>query len=133
MKELTKAEEQIMQVVWAHDQLFIKDIVDQMPSPKPAYNTVGTFLKILEAKGFVSRVKIGNTFAYSASVKKKDYTQSFLNGFLSNYFEGSFLNGFLSNYFEGSAEKLLSFMVEEKKLNIKQVEDLIKNSWTMIN
>ncbi len=120
MKELTKAEEQIMQVVWAHDQLFIKDIVDQMPSPKPAYNTVGTFLKILEAKGFVSRVKIGNTFAYSASVKKKDYTQSFLNGFLSNYFEGS-------------AEKLLSFMVEEKKLNIKQVEDLIKNSWTMIN
>jgi len=120
MKELTKAEEQIMQVVWAHDQLFIKDIVDQMPSPKPAYNTVGTFLKILEAKGFVSRVKIGNTFAYSASVKKKDYTQSFLNGFLRNYFEGS-------------AEKLLSFMVEEKKLNIKQVEDLIKNSWTMIN
>ncbi len=113
MKELTKAEEQIMQVVWAHDQLFIKDIVDQMPSPKPAYNTVGTFLKILEAKGFLTRVKIGNTFAYSASVKKKAYTQSLMNGFLSNYFEGS-------------SEKLFSFMVEEKKLNIKQVEDLMK-------
>ncbi|MBO3700044.1 BlaI/MecI/CopY family transcriptional regulator [Roseivirga sp. E12] len=113
MKELTKAEEQIMQVVWEHDQLFIKDIVDHMPDPKPAYNTVGTFLKILEAKGFVTRVKIGNTYAYSASVKKKAYTQSFMNGFLSNYFEGS-------------AEKLFSFMVEEKKLNLKQVEDLMK-------
>ena len=113
MKELTKAEEQIMQVVWAHKKMFIKDIVDLMPNPKPAYNTVGTFLKILESKGFVSREKVGNTFAYSASVKKKAYTQNFMNGFLSNYFEGS-------------AEKLFSFMVQEKKLNIQQVEDLMK-------
>lgn len=113
MKELTKAEEQIMQVVWAHRKMFIKDIVDLMPNPKPAYNTVGTFLKILETKGFVTREKVGNTFTYSAAVKKKAYTQSFMNGFLSNYFEGS-------------AEKLFSFMVQEKKLNIQQVEDLMK-------
>lgn len=113
MKELTKAEEQIMQVVWANDKMFIKDIVDLMPNPKPAYNTVGTFLKILESKGFVSREKVGNTFAYSAAVQKKAYTQNFMNGFLSNYFEGS-------------AEKLFSFMVQEKKLNIQQVEDLMK-------
>ncbi|OEJ99620.1 BlaI/MecI/CopY family transcriptional regulator [Roseivirga misakiensis] len=113
MKELTKAEEQIMQVVWSQPKLFIKDIVDLLPDPKPAYNTVGTFLKILENKGFVTREKVGNTFAYTASVKKKAYTQNFMNGFLSNYFEGS-------------AEKLFSFMVEEKKLNIKQVEDLMK-------
>ena len=103
MKELTKAEEQIMQVVWSHKKMFIKDIVDLMPAPKPAYNTVGTFLKILESKGFVSREKVGNTFAYTAAVKKKTYTQNFMNGFLSNYFEGS-------------AEKLFSFMVQEKKL-----------------
>lgn len=113
MKELTKAEEQIMQIVWKEDGLFIKDVVDRMPDPKPAYNTVGTFLKILEGKGFVNRTKIANTYTYSATVKKKDYTQKFMNGFLQNYFEGS-------------AEKLFSFMVEEKKLDIKQVEDLMK-------
>ena len=48
MKELTKAEEQIMQIVWANEKMFIKDIVEQMPDPKPAYNTVGTFIKLLE-------------------------------------------------------------------------------------
>ena len=113
MKELTKAEEQIMQVIWRSEKVFIKDIVDQMPDPKPAYNTVGTFLKILENKGFVTREKIGNTFSYAAAVKKKAYTKNFMNGFLSNYFEGS-------------AEKLFSFMVQEKKLDIKQVEELMK-------
>lgn len=113
MKELTKAEEQIMQVIWKSEKVFIKDIVDQMPDPKPAYNTVGTFLKILENKGFVTREKIGNTFVYSATVKKKAYTKNFMNGFLSNYFEGS-------------AEKLFSFMVQENKLDIKQVEELMK-------
>ncbi|MFT6055422.1 MAG: putative transcriptional regulator [Roseivirga sp.] len=113
MKDLTKAEEQIMQIVWEQDKMLIKDIVDQMPDPKPAYNTVGTFIKILETKGFVTREKIGNTFIYSASVKKKAYTKNFMNGFLSNYFEGS-------------AEKLFSFMVQEKKLSVDQVEDLMK-------
>jgi BlaI family transcriptional regulator, penicillinase repressor len=113
MKELTKAEEQIMQIVWANEKMFIKDIVEQMPDPKPAYNTVGTFIKLLEGKGFVTREKVGNTFMYSATVKKKAYTKNFINGFLSNHFEGS-------------AEKLFSFMVQEKKLSVDQVEDLMK-------
>ncbi len=113
MKDLTKAEEQIMQIVWEHDNMFIKDIVDQMPEPKPAYNTVGTFLKILETKGFVNREKVGNTFSYSATVKKKAYTKKSMNGLLSNYFEGS-------------AEKLFSFMMQEKKLSPEQVEDLMQ-------
>lgn len=102
-----------MQIVWENDKMFIKDIVEAIPDPKPAYNTVGTFLKILESKGFVSRTKVGNTFAYSALVPKKAYTRKFINGFLSSYFEGS-------------AEKLFSFMVQEKKLDIDQVEDLMK-------
>jgi len=113
MKDLTKAEEQIMQIVWERDKMFIKDIVDKMPDPKPAYNTVGTFLKILETKSFVSREKVANTFTYSAAVKKKTYTKNFMNGFLSNYFEGS-------------AENLFSFMMQEKKLTKDQVEDLMQ-------
>lgn len=112
MKDLTKAEEQVMQIVWEHDELFIKDIVDEMPDPKPAYNTVGTFLKILESKGFVKRTKVGNTFSYSAAIAKKAYTRKSMNGLLSNYFEGS-------------AEKLFSFMIDEKEMSLNQVQRLL--------
>ncbi len=112
MKELTKAEEQVMQVVWTLKQAFIKDIIDQMPEPKPAYNTVGTFLKILESKEFVSRKKLGNTFVYSPLVERKAYTKNSIKGLLGKYFEGS-------------AENLFSFMVQEKDLNMEQVEDLM--------
>ena len=113
MKDLTKAEEQIMQIVWSLKKAFIKDIVDEMPEPKPAYNTIGTFLKILETKGFVSRKKLGNTFIYKSAISQKAYTRTSMNGFLSKYFEGS-------------PEKLFSFMVREKDLNIEQIEDLMK-------
>ncbi len=113
MKELTKAEEQIMQVIWEEDEMLIKDIVDRLPDPKPAYNTVGTFLKILETKGFVSRRKVANTFVYSATIAKKSYANKYMSGFIGRYFEGS-------------AEKLLSFMVDEKKLDLHQIEELMK-------
>jgi len=113
MKELTKAEEQIMQVIWDNKEILIKDVIDQLPKPKPAYNTVGTFLKILEAKAFVTRRKIANTFIYSPAIEKRVYTKKFMNGILGRYFEGS-------------VEKLFSFMVDEKNLDLKQVEELIK-------
>lgn len=113
MKDLTKAEEQIMQVIWSLKKAFIREIVDEMPEPKPAYNTIGTFLKILETKGFLSRKKLGNTYVYKPIISQKAYTRASMNGFLGKYFEGS-------------AEKLFSFMVREKDLNIEQVEDLMK-------
>jgi predicted transcriptional regulator len=113
MKELTKAEEQIMQVIWDNEEILIKDVIDHLPEPRPAYNTVGTFMKILESKGFVSRRKIANTFIYSQVIEKKVYTKKFMNGILGRYFDDS-------------VENLLSFMVDEKKLDLKQVEALIK-------
>jgi BlaI family transcriptional regulator, penicillinase repressor len=113
MKELTKAEEQIMQVIWDNEEILIKDVIDRLPEPKPAYNTVGTFLKILETKGFVKRRKIANTFMYSSGVEKSAYTNKFMSSVIGRYFEGS-------------VEKLFSFMVDEKKLDLKQVEELMK-------
>ena len=113
MKELTKAEEQIMQVIWQLETCYIKEIVVALPEPKPAYNTVGTFLKILENKGFVTREKTGNVYAYSPAVEKRDYSQRNIRSLVSKYFEGS-------------TENLLSFMVEEKELSIDQVERLLK-------
>ena len=113
MKELTKAEEQIMQVLWQLRQAFIKDIVAALPDPKPAYNTVGTFLKILEDKGFVTRTKLGNVYSYMPAVAKRDYGHKNIRSLVSKYFNGS-------------SEKLLSFMVEEQELTVDQVERLLK-------
>ena len=113
MKELTKAEEQIMRVIWELESCYIKEIVAALPDPKPAYNTVGTFLKILENKGFVSREKTGNVYMYKPSVDRKEYSHKNIKSLVSKYFNGS-------------AENLLSFMVEEKELSVDQVERLLK-------
>ncbi|ELR70289.1 Transcriptional regulator, MecI family [Fulvivirga imtechensis AK7] len=113
MKELTKAEEQIMRVIWKEGPVFIKDIIDQLPEPKPAYNTVGTFLKILEDKGFVARKKYGGAFQYHPLVAKSKYT-SFL------------MKGFVSKYFEGSVENMFSHFIKNKELDLKTFEELSK-------
>ena len=111
--ELTKAEEQIMRVIWKQEKLFIRDIVEALPEPKPAYNTVGTFLKILENKGFVERTKLGNTYSYSAKIPKSQYT-------------GFVFKDFVSKHFEGSVEHMLSYFVKNKDLDLKTFEEFTK-------
>ena len=88
MKELTKAEEQIMQLLWEQEKAFVKDIVDQMPDPKPAYNTVSTIIRILEKKGFVGHNAYGKTHEYFPLIARKDYTRNYMKSFISNYFSG---------------------------------------------
>ena len=78
MKELTKAEEQIMQILWDLEKGFVKDIVERFPEPKPAYNTVSTIVRILEQKGFVDHTAYGKTHEYFPLVGKSDYTRTFL-------------------------------------------------------
>lgn len=111
MTELTKAEEQIMRVIWRHEPLFIKDIIDKLPAPQPAYNTVGTFLKILENKGFVVRKKYGNSFEYQSLIKKGPYTNFIIKGFMAKYFEGS-------------AEKMFSHFMKNNDLDLDTIESL---------
>ena len=73
MKELTKAEDQIMQLLWKLEKAFVKDIIEQMPIPKPAYNTVSTIIRILEKKGFVGHKAVGTTYLYFPLIKKEEY------------------------------------------------------------
>ncbi|MGB3469049.1 MAG: BlaI/MecI/CopY family transcriptional regulator [Cyclobacteriaceae bacterium] len=113
MNELTKAEEQIMRVIWKREKAFIKDIIDSLPDPKPAYNTVGTFLKILEKKGFVSRKKYGNTYEYMAVVPKSKYT-------------GFMMKGFVARYFEGSVSQMLSYFVKNNELDLETFEEFTR-------
>ena len=113
MKELTKAEDQIMQILWKLEKGFVKDIIDKMPSPKPAYNTVSTIIRILEKKGFVGYKAYGKTHEYYPLVAKEKYTKFYLNNMISGYFNGSFQN-------------LVSFFAKEEKLNLQDIETLVK-------
>jgi len=90
MKELTKAEEQVMQLLWKLEKAFVKDVIEEMPVPKPAYNTVSTIIRILEKKGFVGHNAYGKTHEYYPLISRKEYTRSFMKNFMRNYFSGSF-------------------------------------------
>ena len=112
IKELTKAEDQIMQILWTLQKAFIKDIVESMPNPKPAYNTVSTIVRILETKGFVDHTAYGKTHEYYPLITKEKYTKFYLNNLLKGYFDGSFQN-------------LVSFFARENKLSTTDVQKLL--------
>lgn len=113
IKELTKAEEEIMQKLWLLERAFIKDILEQLPTPKPAYNTVSTIVRILETKGFVGHETFGNSHRYYPLVSKDRY-KSFATKKL------------VSSYFDDSAQKMLSFFLEKQKLDIQEVNEILE-------
>jgi len=113
MKELTKAEEQIMQKLWESGPSFIRNIVEMFPEPKPAYTTVATIIKILESKGFVEHENYGNIYKFYPLVLKDEYAGNFLNSFVRDYFEDSYSN-------------MISFFSKEKKISLKDLEDIRK-------
>ena len=114
MNELTKAEEQIMQLLWELEKAFVNDVLEHLPEPKPAYNTVSTIIRILEKKGFVAHKAYGKTHQYYQVVSKDQYAT-----FRANYL--------LGNYFGNSVENLLSFFVKEEKINLSEMDQLLKN------
>ena len=87
MKELTRAEEQIMQVLWDLGKGFVKDIIDKLPEPRPAYNTVSTIVRILQDKGFVGHETFGKSHCYYPLVAKDTYTKKFLKNFMVTILE----------------------------------------------
>jgi len=112
MKELTKAEEQIMQLLWEQEKAFVKDIVEQMPHPKPAYNTVSTIIRILEKKGFIGHNAYGKTHEYFPLIARKDYTKTYMKNFMRNYFSGSF-------------QEMVSFFAKEDNMSLADLDELV--------
>lgn len=102
-----------MFVLWALEKGFVKDIIDQLPKPKPAYNTVSTIVRILEKKGFVDHNSYGNSYEYFPVVQKKDYTKAFLKNFVRDYFSDSFT-------------EMVSFFAKDKDMSLDELEE-IKN------
>ena len=113
LKELTRAEEEVMQILWKLEKGFVKDMMEHMPEPKPAYNTVSTIVRILENKGFVGHKAYGKTHEYYPLVTKDRYTRFYLNNMIKGYFNGSFNN-------------LVSFFAKEHKMNASDIEKLMR-------
>ena len=113
LKELTKAEEEVMHYLWRLDLASVKEIIEEMDTPKPAVNTVSTIVRILEQKGFVDHQSKGRGYLYFPIVSKEDY-QEFS------------VNKVVKSYFGGSLSKLVSFFAEKEDLNTQELDDILK-------
>lgn len=112
MRELTKAEEQVMLILWELKEAIVKDVIDKMEPPKPAYNTVSTVIRVLEGKGFLDHKAIGNTHIYFPIISEEQYKHFAFDKVMNNYFENSY-------------ESLVSFLVNEKKMDMSQLDEII--------
>lgn len=110
--QLTAKEEEIMQIFWEHGAMFVKEILDFCPDPKPHVNTVSTVVRVLEKKGYVGHEKYGGSFKYHALLKKDDFRKTTL------------LN-MLKNYFDNSLKSMVSALVEETKLSDEEIKDCV--------
>lgn len=112
-KQLTKAEEEIMQVLWQLEKAAVKQIIAELPEPKPAYNTVSTIVRILESKGFVDYEKHGKGHVYYPLMKKQDYSNQSINSLVDNYFQGSF-------------KSMVSFFMKKNDISLQELESVLK-------
>jgi len=112
-KQLTKAEEQLMQVLWDLEEASVKEIIEQLPKPKPAYNTVSTIIRILETKDFVAHKAKGRGYIYFPLIKKADYSNKSLHKIVDGYFEGSF-------------KSMVSFFVKKNDVDMNELESILQ-------
>ncbi|MBD3637240.1 MAG: BlaI/MecI/CopY family transcriptional regulator [Crocinitomicaceae bacterium] len=112
-KELTKAEEQVMQAIWQVEKGFAKDILEALKDPKPAYNTVLTVIRVLVDKGFVKYKTYGKSNEYYPTISKEEYSNQRLQ-FLKK------------NYFNNSSRELLSFFVKENNIELSELDEIMK-------
>ena len=113
MQELTRAELEIMHILWQIEQGFVNDILAKLPEPKPAYNTVSTIVRILEKKGFVSHRAYGKSHEYYPLVERESYTSTYMNSVLANFFGGS-------------ASRMVSFLSSNKAISLEETDEIIK-------
>lgn len=111
MDSLTKKEEEIMQILWKIKKGFVKDVIAQLPDPKPPYNTISSVVRILVKKGFVDFNAYGNTYEYYPKISKLAYKKYTFKSFLRNYFDGSY-------------ENVVSFMVNDDELTEAELKEL---------
>ena len=109
---LTAKEEMLMNIFWAHEPLFIRDLISYIPEPKPHYNTVATLVKFLEEKGFVEREPMANSFRYKVKISERQYRGNTISKVVARYYDNSYL-------------KLVSQFVEEDRMDLDELKELI--------
>lgn len=112
MNTLTKAEEQIMQILWNEKEGFVKDLLQKFPDPKPAYNTVSTIIRILEKKGFVAHRSFGKSHQYYPLVSREQY-------------RNERFTGLMKDYFNNSMQQVLSHFGSSGSLSMKEADEII--------
>lgn len=112
MKQLTRAEEEVMQVLWQLGKANVASILEELPSPKPAYNTISTVVRILENKGFVDHEKEGKGHIYYPLVEKSQYSHQSINKFVDNYFQGSY-------------KSMVSFFMKHNNMSLEELEAIL--------
>jgi len=113
IKELTRAEEQLMQILWQLKKGFVKNVMEQLPDPKPAYNTVSTIIRILETKGFVAHTAYGKSHEYYPIISKEEY---------QNFATDKLMHG----YFDNSVKHMFSYFVKKEKIDLKEADEIMK-------
>ena len=111
--ELTRGEEEVMQILWSIGSGVVNDIIARMKEPKPKYTTVATFIKILENKGFVRHEAMGKSHRYFPLVSKEDYA-------------GNKMRSMLSNYFDGSLSQMVSFFSQKENISVKEMDEILE-------
>ncbi len=112
MKQLTKAEEEVMQILWQLQKCNVAAIINELPEPKPAYNTVSTIVRILESKGFVAHEQEGKGYLYYPLLKKSDYSNQSINKLVDGYFQGSF-------------KSMVSFFMKKNDMSLSELESIL--------
>lgn len=112
LAELTDKEEELMLLFWQHGPLYVKQIVDMYPEPRPHFNTISTFVRNLEAKGYLAHKAMGNTYQYYAVEKMEKFRSRSLGSFIKSYFNNSYFGA-------------VSALVEEEKLSVDELRELI--------
>lgn len=113
MKEITRAQEEVMRALWQIKEGVVNDILDRLPEPKPAYNTVSTVIRVLEKKEYVGHRTYGKTHVYYPRIKQHEYAKYQINGLLSGHFSNS-------------VKSMVSFFTREEKMDLQELEEIRK-------
>ncbi|MCF6214501.1 MAG: BlaI/MecI/CopY family transcriptional regulator [Flavobacteriaceae bacterium] len=113
MEKLTHKEEEIIQVLWQLKKAFVKEVVAELPNPKPHYNTVSTVIRKMEDKGFVGHITFGGTHQYFSIISKEDYRKKYMSKTIHTYFDDSYKN-------------VVSYLAQEEKISVAELKEIIQ-------
>lgn len=112
INELTAKEEEVMQYFWENGPMFVKQLVEKYPDPKPHFNTLSTYVRSLEEKGYLSHNVFGTTYRYFAIIKEEDYSKGNLKSVVRKYFDSSYLN-------------VVSSLIKDENISVEEVRRLL--------